>query len=599
MTVFYRKSVDNDLHFAYLFGNFEHLRVVCEHLALAFTDPLLNNLRMKSLLPFIFFIGIIGLLPAQDQSTSIRVYEILQSKCASCHSNSNPRAGLDLEGNGNTLLEKADAVYKNVVGVIPNNSTAKDKGYQLIQPGRIDKSFLFQKINNGLDKSMALDEGEADIMPLNGDLSNVEKELIRQWILWGAPKQGEVVSEALIKDFYGGKGAMAFPDDPPTPPHPSEGFQLKMGPFFMPPGGETELFHKYQLDNEEAIEVNRIEVNMSTFSHHFIIYDYGTPAEAVPEGFRFDQDHTQDVSFVASVAESQNILLPEKTAFFWDRHHVLDLNSHYINFNTDKVYQSEVYVNVYTQPRGQALHRMHSTLIPNFSINIPNNGDLITETASIKFFPFLADFIPSEIFAWSIGGHTHRYGAGYKVWTMKDDQKDDLIYDGSCPEGIPGCVAPFFDYQHIPIRKWDNFKYIDLREGVFHEAKYINDGPEPVAWGPTSKDEMMLFGVFYITDTTGLSLNLTTSTRDIDPVFEGVKVFPNPMVNHATMILPNELGIVDFKLFDMVGKEVKSLQGIRNGFLKIDKGILPEGMYIYTLKDEQGRIFSDKLIIGK
>ncbi len=554
---------------------------------------------MKFLLSTFLFISTFGLLVAQDQATSIRVYEILQTKCANCHSNGNPRAGLDLEGSGNTLLEKANAVYKNIVGVTPKNNTAQAKGYQLVQPGRIDKSFLFKKINNGLDKTMVLEEGEAEMMPLSGDITNVEKELIRQWILWGAPKEGEVVSEALVKDFYGGKGAMAFPDNPPPAPHPSEGFQLKMGPFFMPPAGETELYLKYQLDNEESIEVNRIEVMMSNFSHHFIIYDYGSEADEVPEGYRFDQDHTQDVSFVASVAESQNILLPEKTAFFWDRHHVLDLNSHYINYDTDKVYQSEAYVNVYTQPRGEALHRMNSTLIPNFRINIPNTGDLITETAAIKYAPFLGDFIPSEVFAWSIGGHTHRYGAGYKVWTMKDDQKEELIYDGSCPEGVPGCIAPFFDYQHIPIRHWDNFLHLDLREGLFHEAKYINDGPESVSWGPTSKDEMMLFGLFYITDTTGLELNLTTSTKVVDPVFQGVKVFPNPMVNHATMILPNDLGVVDFKLFDMVGKEVKRVNGIRNGYLRIEKGTLPEGMYIYTLKDEQGRQFSDKLIIGK
>jgi len=554
---------------------------------------------MKSIVPTVLLLFFVHTLLAQDASTSLRVYEILQNNCASCHSNENPRAGLDLEGSGATTLDKANAVYRNVVGVAPKNSTAKNAGYQLIQPGRIDKSFLFKKINDGLDKTMVLEDGEESRMPLAEGLSNVEKELIRQWILWGAPKEGEVVSEALLKDFYGGKGAMAFPENPPPAPDPSEGFQLKMGPFFMAPSGETELYLKYQLDNEESIEVNRLEVMMSNFSHHFIIYDYGTAAESVPEGYRFDQDHTQDVNFVASVAESSDIRLPEKTAFFWDKNHVLDLNSHYINYDTDKVYQSEAYVNVYYQERGEALHQMHSTLIPNFRIDIPNTGELITESAQIQYAPFFGDFIPQEVFTWSIGGHTHRYGAGYKVWTMKDNQKDELIYDGSCPEGIPGCVAPYFDYQHIPIREWDNFLHIDLREGIFHEAKYINDGPESVAWGPTSKDEMMLFGIFYVTDTTGLNLALTTSTKDFDPVFEGVKVFPNPMSSHATVLLSNELGVVDFKLFDMVGKEVKRVNGIRNGYLRLEKGILPDGMYIYTLEDELGRTFSDKIVIGR
>ena len=291
---------------------------------------------------------------------------------------------------------------------------------------------------------------------------------------------------------------MAFPDNPPPAPDPSEGFQLKMGPFFMEPSGEIELFTKYQLDNEENIEVNRIEVQISNFSHHFIIYDYEGAANSVPDGYRFDQDHTQDISFVASVAASSDIQLPEKTAYFWGPNHVLDLNSHYINFDTDKVYQSEAYVNVYFQDSGIALHEMKSNLIPNFRIDVPNTGEIITETAQVRYAPFLEGVVPDEAFVWNIGGHTHRYGAGYKIWTTKDNQKDELIYDGSCPGGVPGCVAPFFDYQHIPIRQWDEFLYVDFKEGLFHEAQYINDGPESVAWGPTSKDEMMLFGVFYI-----------------------------------------------------------------------------------------------------
>ena len=538
------------------------------------------------------------LINAQEQHTSLRVYEILQSKCASCHSNGNPQAGLDLEGSGATMIEKANDVYQKVVGVSPKNSAARAKGYVHIQPGRIDKSFLFKKINNGLDKSMSLEDEEESPMPLTGDLSNVEKELIRQWILWGAPQQGEVVSEAMIKEYYNGKGEASFPSEIPDAPDPSEGFQIKMGPFFMAPGGEKELYLKYQLDNESQIEVNRIEVKMSNYSHHFIIYDYGTPATEVPEGMRFNQDHTNDVNFVASVAEPRDIRLPSKTAFFWDKNHVLDLNSHYINYSSDKIYQSEVYVNIYTQDVGTAVQQMHSNLLPNFNIRIPNNGEIITQTSKLVIPKQLEFVIPQQVFAWTIGAHTHKYGVGYKIWTMNEQQeKEDFIYDGSCPGGIPGCPAPYFDYQHIPIREWTDLLPLNLGNGLFHEAKYINDGPEPVQWGPTSDDEMMLFGLFYVTDTTGLNLNLTTSTKEIDPIFEGVKVFPNPMQHQATILLPTELGQVDLYLYDMLGKQVKQLSNNGNAYIRLEKGLLPKGMYLFTLKDEQGRMYSDKIIV--
>ena len=535
---------------------------------------------------------------AQDQATSLQVYEIFQTKCVSCHSNENPRAGLDLEGSGTTTIAKALSVYNNVVGVTPKNAAAKAKGYQHIRPGRVDKSFLFKKINQGLDRSMSLEEGEESPMPVSGSLSDVEKELVRQWIIWGAPVEGEVVEKQLLEDYYAGKGKASFPAEIPAAPDPSEGFQLKMGPFFMNPSGEQELFLKYQLDNESDIEVNRIEVDMSNFSHHFIIYDYGTAAEAVPEGLRFDQDHTNDVSFVASVAEPSDIRLPKKTAYFWGPKHVLDLNSHYINYSTDQVYQSEVYVNVYTQPTGTAVQEMHSNLLPNFNINIPNTGDIITQSSTLRIPAVLASFIPQKVFAWNIGAHTHKYGAGYKIWTMTEDgDKDELIYDGSCPGAVPGCIAPYFDYQHIPIRQWDEFLPLNLGNGIFHEAKYINDGPEPVGWGPTSKDEMMLFGLFYVTDTTGLDLNITTSTKEIDPIFEGVKVFPNPMADYATILLPTELGKVTFTLHDMMGRILQTSSNENNPYIRIERNALPKGMYLFTLEDESGRVYSDKLLM--
>jgi len=126
---------------------------------------------MKQL--FTFLLLSLLSLSAFSQSTSLRVYEIFQENCVSCHSNANPRAGLNLEGNGSTLAAKALSVYNNLVGVTSGNNTAAAKGYQLIHPGRVDKSFLFKKINQGLDLDMELESGENDPMPVNGSLTDV------------------------------------------------------------------------------------------------------------------------------------------------------------------------------------------------------------------------------------------------------------------------------------------------------------------------------------------------------------------------------------------------------------------------------------------
>ena len=529
---------------------------------------------------------------AQSESTAARVYQIFQSKCVNCHSNVTPRAGLDLEGTGATESQRLRDVYDNLVGIRPANQAAVGKGYQLVMPGRADKSFLFKKINDGLDRDLELEEGENASMPLAGSLTDVEKELIRQWILFGAPMQTEVVKEQLLVDYYErGMARSSFPNGAPDAPNPSEGFQIKMGPFFIDPAGEDEYFAKYQLDNIEELEVKRLDIKMSNFSHHFIIYDYDSEAAGVPNGFRRDQDHTEDVSFVATVQESQDIILPRNTAFRWGRNHVLDLNSHTINYTTDFVYQNEVYINVYTQPMGTAKQEMLATLIPNPWIYIPNSGNEITHSAVVQS--------PSDAFVWNIGGHTHQYGTSYKIWKNNEDgERDELIYDASCPRGVPDCVAPFFDYQHIPNRTFEEFLHIDFSKGVTHEAKWINDGPNPVWWGSTSQDEMMLFGMLYVTDTTGLSLSdFTTSTIELEGNLSEIKIMPNPMRDYTTIQLPSDVGNIQFQLHDVLGNEIMQVNNYNHSFIRIERNNLPQGLYLLTIRDEKNRAFTGKIFM--
>ena len=210
------------------------------------------------------------------QSTGLRVYEIMQEKCATCHNHADPQGGLDLEGAGANTSTKFADVYGNIVGQIPANEIAAENGDHYIYKGRADRSFLFRKINANLDETITLKEGEGQSMPAYGGgvLTEVETELIRQWILFGAPTSGTVVDESLLETYYSGMGQTSFPDGPPEAPAAEEGFQIKMGPFFLEPGGEVEFFTKYELDLPEDVEVTRLDVKFSNYSHHFIMYDF-------------------------------------------------------------------------------------------------------------------------------------------------------------------------------------------------------------------------------------------------------------------------------------------------------------------------------------
>ena len=546
---------------------------------------------MKRILTFLCSFILITAIQAQT-STSARVYEIFQDNCVTCHNNDDPAAGLDLEGSGaNPALE----VYNNLVDVTPANAQAAAQGYAYIYPGRTDKSFLFRKVNQGLDPLIDLHADAGLPMPQYGDpLADVEKELIRQWILFGAPLSGEVVSEDLLVDYYeNGMGVASFPTPPPAP-DPSEGFQIKMGPFFLEPGGnagdELEFFTKYETDLTEDLEVNRIEVLISPYSHHFIVYDFDNPsyADNVNGGYRPEAYH-QGIGLVAAVQEQTDLSLPQGTAWKWEAGKVLDLNSHYINYSAAEVYQAEAYLNVYTQPSGTAAQEMHTELISNFDIPIPNNGDLITHDDIINE-------NLGEVFVWGVMGHTHQYGVGYKVYERENFLQGDLIYDASCPQGVPGCVSPYYDYQHIPMRYYEPLMPIMMNNnnGLVHEASWINDGPFPVNFGPTSDDEMMVVIIMFTLDSTGVVIN---DLKETPIPLEGVRVYPNPADDHVLFQIPSGTGPVNIRILDALGQERHRVDRFTDLQYVFYRENLTDGIYFYRIEDTAGRVAMGKVIL--
>ena len=558
----------------------------------------------KISLLFLFFVFTFQLSTAQ---LGIQIYDIFQNKCMTCHSHAEQLGGLDLEGTGATLTAKMIDVYGNVVGKTPNqNANAIAKGYQYVYKGRPDLSYLFRKITGDFEPTITLDASvEGDPMPKNQpELTPVEKELIRQWILLGAPLQNsdaEVPTAyvdqipELVNNFYNLNGAQSFPNAP-APPAADEGFQIKMGPFYLNPAGqnfsEMELFQKYELDLPADVDVTRIDMKISPFSHHFIIYNFpfSSVADNIKPGFRDYPDHTA-ISLTAAVQAPTDLKLPEGTAFIWNKNLTLDLNAHNINYDAANIYQAEVYINVYTQPSGTAVQEMKTDLIVNDDIYIPNNGNLTTyEQAVVDN--------GGEIFVWGMMGHTHQWGTDYKVYLRNQNgTKGEKIYDASCSaDGVPDCVVPYFDYQHIPIRYFDPLYPIDMNPGFIHTASWINNGPNNVTFGPTSDDEMMVMVLMYLTDTTGL--NMTTSVQHPNDFRQEAKVYPNPMQDEATVVLSNKMEDAQFVLYNSMGEEVKRITHIRSNTFTFKKGNLPQGIYLFQLKDKNGKYSTGKILMN-
>jgi hypothetical protein len=532
------------------------------------------------------------LLRGQQTAIFPKIHAIFQQKCVSCHSNASPSGNLDLEGAGATAAAKQAAVLANLVNATPTNATATAKGYKRVMAGRADRSFIFHKINGNFDTYYApLSNNEGGLMTGSTPLTKTEKEFIRQWILFGASATA-TIPEGRIRAYYDttGKALSAF-ETPPPAPAANQGFQIRVGPFFLAPqgqsGSEVEYFQKWEVNLANDVEVNRVDHLFSNYSHHFIIYSYNTAAasNAVQDGLRLNAYHN-NINLVSAVQEATDLRLPKNTAYKWPKNRFLDLNTHYINYSATHVYRAEAYLNFYTQPNGTAKQEMRAILLANPNLNIPNNNQTTTVTQ-----PLILGNTSSRLWVWGVMGHTHKYGTGYKVFRRNTDgTKGELMYDAACPVGIPNCPSPWFSYNHIPMRLFPSFYPIQANPGIIHEASWKNNGPAPVQFGPTSDDEMMVLVALYVTDTTGLQVG----NREIAAI-ENVKVYPNPIQDRLTVELPPSVAEATLTLFDILGRAVRREKGAQR--IDIQRNGLQSGMYILKIEDEKGRVVLRKILM--
>ncbi|MDQ3071751.1 MAG: T9SS type A sorting domain-containing protein [Bacteroidota bacterium] len=522
-----------------------------------------------------------------QQSTFGKVYSIFQSSCSFsyCHSSSSQAGGMDLEGTGATGADKMNSVYAEIINAAPGNSYAAGMGYKRIMPGDPYRSFIFRKAHGGIapgDIQLHTDEGEP--MPQGGiPLEKEQAEIIRQWILQGAPKTGVVHDSTLIWKYHNGEGLRAV-NTIPVAPAAGEGFQIHLGPFLLGPSQEKEFFAKFDPQLPADLEVRAVEPFFGKgYSHHFILYKFNEGESAnYLYGLREENSHAH-TRLVTAHQDTIPVNLPYGTAFAWEKSTMLDLNSHYINYSSTKVLGCDVYVNIYTQPKGTARQLMNTALFPNITIYIPNDGATHTFTQ-----PLYDQSITQPVYVWQFYAHTHKYGTDYDVYLRNSDgTMGDHVYEGSCKNGIPGCASPNYDYQHPPARYFEPFMPLHYNHGIIHRASYRNTGTKPVAWGNTSDDEMMVMIMMYTQDTLGLGLkNL--------PEPGHVVLYPNPAGNTVRLRMDNSSPVA-IVFYDALGKMVLRYENVDDGDV-IDLSGLPKGLYIYHAEGEAGAMRGKLLV---
>ena len=536
---------------------------------------------------------------AYCQSTYQTVYTILQSNCTTsgCHTSANPQ-GIDFSG---TQAQ----VYANLINVIPTNVTAASTGKKLVDPGTPRNSFLFCKANDGLDVNLTLLPGEGADMD-SSRLTQTQREMIRQWIEFGAYDTGTFVSPGLIDSFYIGQGGQPRVQAP-APPAPGTGYQLHFGPVFMLPGIEFEYNNKSYIKNDSAIDIYRMQTVENIESHHFAIYKFFPGSDTLltnglnrvyglnNEAFLFF-----NAAVIAQWPKSKDVTFPAGTAIEWDTATVLALDYHIINY-TDSIIAAEAYLNVYYEP-----HQASNIAIQTFPVRYGGDnvdalvippGDstytIVQGGAGVNG-PNYAD----STFYWniiSLQAHTHKTGTDFFVWTRKSNgEKDSMIYNG---QYNPSYTVD--EYAYV----WDDAPYHQFTEpypvymanGMIHQASYHNPTADTINFGLLTTDEMFVtFILYYKSDLPYNSIN------DLAFKDDNIKMYPNPAndIEYIKLDASLQLQGTEIRFYDELGQQVID-EKINSHVFSTDMSKLAQGCYAYQLINNGEAVGAGKIIVQR
>lgn len=529
-------------------------------------------------------------------SNYLEVVSILETNCtfSSCHDANNPVAGLD-------FTASASSIHNQLVNANPENSMAAAEGLKLVDPGYPQRSYLYQKINYGLHADSELAAGMGDGMPTGGNAMNPEDiELVRQWIYYGAKSNNSTdVESSTLDNYYNGDGL--DPIAPLDPPAADEGFQLHFGQIFLDPSDEKELIYRYDLENDEPLEITRIEVAMNTESHHFLFFSFEDGQQnnqdqgIIPILSVLSQDMaiSNDTKMIGGWAYPADFSLPAGTAFKWPAEATLKFNYHILNYSSTGVLPAEIYVNIYTQPVGTAVMEMNSDFFLDnpFGFNIPPGEQTLDWT--LEFNNQGGD----SVHVWTLGSHTHALGTDFDIYEWSDQSGiGDQVYEGFY--NLDYTVNQgFYNYAEPAFRTFDDFLSLGPNDGLHMIADYNNTTGGNVGFGLTTEDEM--FGIFMqylVGDISQLpeeEVEDSTGVNIIESDILSWNIKPNPANNYVQISSQTPAAV---SIYDAIGKNVMQNVEINSG-LNLNTSEWKAGVYFVQIESGDA-IQTKKLVIS-
>jgi hypothetical protein len=540
------------------------------------------------------------------------VYNILNTKCsnATCHSVTSSDA-LKFDGSSAT-------VYAALVGQPPVNANALARGEQLVWLDQPYQSYMLKKAGSWFDTDLSLPVGEPDSAAhVSAGLSNVEVEYIRQWIMNGSAQTGLTIDTSIINAYYNPADTGQIPFFPKLPiPNTGNVQQVRYGPIFLrntPGNNEVEYMLVHQINFPENTEVIGLESNMSSMSHHFLLFQFPDSAAAAPymTGFRrvilgattvspFDPP-TKNI--IAAWQTPSNIELPYGTALYWAKNTYIDQDYHVKNYTpivagTSGIVPFDFYMNLTYRPRVVTDNtiEMKSALINNPAF------DLLPHKVTTIPYSDPSNTNNEMRYIWMISSHTHKFGTGFNIYKFDSTQNGnfgDTLYKGTY-DYTAGIDLGYYDWEHPSVEYFNTQYPMNMAtNGLICQTTWDNDSSNIVTFGFTTANEMQLFYYMYTSELPAAAPSgvQTVSKGEFDFV-----VYPNPMSDMGTLSYTLvDAATVNASIIDITGKEVATLKNEKEqaGSYNVNLGqggILSSGMY-FAKMSVNGVSYTKKFVV--
>src|SRR5205085_11570319 len=110
-----------------------------------------------------------------------------------------------------------------------------------------------------------------------------------------------------------------------------------------------------------------------------------------------------------------------------------------------------------------------------------------------------------------------------------DGSKGTQIYDGNYNENYTFNQG-FYDYSHPAVRTFTPMLPVGMDTGLIFEATWVNNSPDTIPFGFTTRQEMFVTYFQYTNSLPG-----ATAVKNISSDNSNLQIFPNPAANSVTI----------------------------------------------------------------